>query len=110
MMTLNLRELAHVAGPMIVILAGQIGLMAAFARWVTFPLMGRDYDAAVIAGGHCGFGLGSTATAIAGMKALVESGGAAPRAFLIVPLVGAFLVDLTNALNVTAFISLFRLP
>jgi ESS family glutamate:Na+ symporter len=108
MMTLNLRELAHVAGPMLVILGGQILLTVTFARWVTFPLMGRDYDAAVMAGGHCGFGLGSTATAVAGMKALVETGGAAPRAFLIVPLVGGFLVDLANALNLTTFISLVR--
>jgi len=108
MMTLNLRELAGVAGPMLVILGGQILLAVAFARWATFRVMGRDYDAAVMAGGHCGFGLGSTATAVAGMKALVEKSGAAPRAFLIVPLVGGFLVDLVNALNLTTFISLVR--
>ncbi len=108
MMTLNLRELAFVAGPMLVLLSAQVALMVVFAWWVTFPLLGRDYEAAVMAGGHCGFGLGSTATAVAGMKALVEKNGAAPQAFLIVPLVGGFLVDLVNAINITGFVSLFR--
>jgi ESS family glutamate:Na+ symporter len=82
--------------------------MAAFAWWVTFPVMGRDYDAAVMAGGHCGFGLGATANAVASMKSLVETFGPAPRAFLVVPLVGAFLIDLTNALNITGFLNLVR--
>lgn len=106
MMTLNLRELAHVAGPMLVILILQVVLMTAFAWWVTFPIMGRDYDAAVIAAGHCGFGLGSTSTAVAGMTALVQSCGSSPRAFLVVPLVGGFLGDLWNVVNLTCFISL----
>lgn len=110
MMTLNLRELADAAGPMLAILSVQLVLMAAFAWWVTFPLMGRDYDAAIMAGGHCGFGLGSTTTAVAGMKAVVEARGPAPRAFLVVPLVGGFLVDLFNSANLTAFISLASRP
>ena len=80
-------------------------LVALFARWVTFPVMGRDFEAAVMAGGHCGFGLGATPNAVANMKALVERFGPAPRAFLVVPLVGAFLIDFVNALNITFFLN-----
>jgi glutamate:Na+ symporter, ESS family len=108
MMTLDLQSLAAAAVPMLVIVAVQVAVMAAFACWVTFRVMGRDYEAAVMAAGHSGFGLGSTMTAVAGMKAVVERTGAAPRAFLVVPFVGGFLVDLANALNLTAFITLFR--
>lgn len=108
MMGLRLDELASAAAPMLAILSLQVAVMAAFAWWVTFRAMGRDFDAAVMAGGHCGFGLGSTTTAVAGMKAVVETAGPAPRAFLIVPLVGGFLVDLTNAANLTAFLNLVR--
>jgi glutamate:Na+ symporter, ESS family len=108
MMTLDLQSLASAAVPMLAIVAVQVAVMAAFAWWVTFRVMGRDYEAAVMAAGHSGFGLGSTMTAVAGMKAVVERSGAAPRAFLVVPFVGGFLVDLANALNLTAFITLFR--
>ncbi len=108
MMTLNLHELAFAAGPMLAIMGVQIAAMAAFAWWITFPSLGRDYEAAVMSAGHCGFGLGSTATAVAGMRAVIETTGPAPRAFLVVPLVGGFLVDLTNAINLTAFINLAR--
>jgi ESS family glutamate:Na+ symporter len=68
--------------------------------------MGRDYDAAVMAGGHCGFGLGATPNAVANMESIVERFGPAPRAFLVVPMVGAFFIDFTNALVITLFISL----
>lgn len=108
MMTLDLQSLAAAAVPMLVIVAVQVAVMAAFARWVTFRTMGRDYEAAVMAAGHSGFGLGSTMTAVAGMKAIVERTGVAPRAFLVVPFVGGFLVDLANAVNLTAFITFFR--
>ena len=106
MMTLNLAELAYSAGPMLVILGAQCVITLAFAGWLTFRWVGRDFDGAVMAAGHCGFGLGSTATAVAAMKALTEAEGPAPRAFLVVPLVGGFLVDLVNAINLTAFITL----
>lgn len=105
MMSLNLIELADTALPMLMILTVQVGLVALFARWVTFPVMGRDFEAAVMAGGHCGFGLGATPNAVANMKALVERFGPAPRAFLVVPLVGAFLIDFVNALNITFFLN-----
>jgi glutamate:Na+ symporter, ESS family len=104
MMTLNLIDLANAAGPMLVILFAQVGLMALYANFVTFRVMGRDYDAAVTAAGHCGFGLGATPAAVANMKALTEKFGVAPRAFLIVPLVGAFLIDFINSSVILGFI------
>jgi len=108
MMSLNLIELASAAGPMLVILAVQVTVMALFARFITFRLMGRDFDAAVMAGGHCGFGLGATPNAVANMKVLVEKFGPAPRAFLVVPIVGAFLIDFVNATNITLFLNLLK--
>jgi len=108
MMSLNLIELAHAAVPMLVILAAQTTVMALFAWFVTYRLLGRDFDAAVMAGGHCGFGLGATPNAVANMKALVENFGPAPRAFLVVPLAGAFLIDFVNALNITTFLNLLK--
>ncbi len=108
MMSLNLVELANAAVPMLIILSVQVAIMAAFAWFVTFRAMGRDFDAAVIAGGHCGFGLGATPNAVANMKSLVENFGAAPRAFLVVPIVGGFLIDFANAICITAFINLVK--
>ena len=108
MMSLNLIELANAALPMLIILSVQVVVMALYAWFVTFRLMGRDFDAAVMAGGHCGFGLGATPNAVANMKALVESFGPAPRAFLVVPVVGAFLIDFVNAVNITFFINLLK--
>jgi ESS family glutamate:Na+ symporter len=80
-------------------------MMAAYAYFIVFRFMGRDYDAAVMAGGHCGFGLGATPNAVANMEALVERFGPAPRSFLVVPMVGAFFIDFTNALIITGFIN-----
>lgn len=108
MMSLNLIELASAAGPMLIILAVQVTVMGLFARFITFRIMGRDFDAAVMAGGHCGFGLGATPNAVANMKALVERFGPAPRAFLVVPIVGAFLIDFVNATNITIFLNLLK--
>jgi ESS family glutamate:Na+ symporter len=108
MMSLNLIDLASVAVPMLIILSVQVVVMAIFAWFVTYRAMGRDFDAAVMAGGHCGFGMGATSNAIASMKALVENFGPAPRAFLIVPIVGAFLIDFPNALIITTFINFYK--
>ncbi|MBA4150131.1 MAG: sodium/glutamate symporter [Verrucomicrobia bacterium] len=105
MMGLNLKDLAQAAMPMLVIVSVQVIALAAFTRFVTFRAMGRDFDAAVMAGGHCGFGLGATPNAVANMKALVERYGSAPRAFLVVPIVGAFLHDFVNAMNITFFLN-----
>jgi len=106
LMSLKLWELLDLAVPMLVILTVQVSMMAAYAYFVVFRFMGRDYDAAVMAGGHCGFGLGATPNAVANMEALVERFGPAPRAFLVLPMVGAFFIDFTNALIITGFINL----
>jgi glutamate:Na+ symporter, ESS family len=108
LMSLRLWELLDLAIPMFVVLVAQVTMMAAFAYFITFRVMGRDYDAAVMAGGHCGFGLGATPNAIANMEAIVERFGPAPRAFLVLPMVGAFFIDFTNALIITVFINLVR--
>lgn len=108
LMTLRLWELFDLALPMLVILAAQVALVAAFTSFVTYRAMGRDYDAAVMSGGHCGFALGATPNAVANMAALVERFGPAPRAFLVLPIVGAFFVDFTNALVITGGINLLR--
>jgi ESS family glutamate:Na+ symporter len=108
LMTLRLWELAGLVLPLLIILIFQVILVALVAIWPIFPLMGRDYDAAVMSGGFCGFALGTTANAMANMKALVDRFGRAPRAFLVVPLVGAFFIDFTNALIITLFLNIFR--
>ena len=108
MMSLNLIDLKNAAVPMLVILFAQIVVMAVFALFVTFPLMKRDYDAAVMTAGQVGFSLGATPNAVANMKALVDRFGPSPRAFLVVPIVGGFLIDFLNALNITVFLNLFK--
>ena len=108
LMSLRLWELLDLALPMFVILVAQVTMMAAFAYFVTFRVMGRDYDAAVMAGGHCGFGLGATPNAVANMEAISERFGPAPRAFLVLPMVGAFFIDFTNAIIITTFINWVR--
>jgi ESS family glutamate:Na+ symporter len=107
LMTLELWELAGLFLPMLVILAAQVAMVALVAQ-VVFRLMGRDYEAAVMSAGFCGFALGTTANAMANMKAIVERYGRAPRAFLVVPIVGAFFIDFTNALIITVFLNLFK--
>jgi len=107
LMTLRLWELAGLALPMMVILAFQVGLIAAVSFWPVFPAMGRDYDAAVMSGGMCGFMLGTTANAMANMEALVDRYGAAPRAFLVVPMVGAFFIDFINAVLITVCLNIW---
>ena len=108
LMSLRLWELLGLALPMVLMLAAQVAVTAAFALFVTYRLMGRDYDAAVMAGGHCGFGLGATPNAVANMTALTERFGPAPRAFLVLPMVGAFFIDFTNALIITTYLNLVR--
>jgi ESS family glutamate:Na+ symporter len=106
--SLNLGELASVAGPMVVILAAQVVVTVIFARWITWPATGRNYEAAVIAAGHVGFGLGNTATAVASMDALTSRYGPAPKAYTIVPPTGGFLIDFTNAVVITVFLNFVR--
>jgi ESS family glutamate:Na+ symporter len=108
LMTLKLWEIANLALPMLAILAAQVALIAAICVWPIFPLMGRDYESAVMSGGFCGFMLGTTANAMANMRSLVEKYGPAPRAFLVVPMVGAFFIDFTNAVIVTLFVNVLK--
>jgi ESS family glutamate:Na+ symporter len=107
LMTIKLWELAGLAVPLLVILLAQVILVALVCLGPVFKLMGRDYEAAVMGGGFIGFMLGTTANAMAVMRSLVERYGAAPRAFLVAPMVGAFFIDFTNALIITAFLNLF---
>ena len=97
LLDLKLWQLTALALPVTIILLVQVVVMALYATFVTYTLMGRDYDAAVLAAGHCGFGLGATPTAVANMQSVTERFGPSHKAFLIVPMVGAFLVDLINA-------------
>jgi len=106
LMSLKVWELANLAGPMVIIILVQTIMLMVFAYFVTFRLMGKDYNAAIIAGGHCGFGLGATPTAVANMEALVARYGPSPQAFLVVPLVGAFFIDVTNAIVIQLYLSL----
>jgi glutamate:Na+ symporter, ESS family len=108
LMDLKLWQLAGQALPLFVILAAQVAVIAAFAATMTYHLMGRDYDAAVMSSGFIGFALGTTANAVANMRSLVTKYGPAPRAFLVVPLVGAFFIDFANAIVITFFVNWLR--
>jgi len=103
LMSLRLWELAALALPMFVILALQAAGVALFTTLVTFRVMGSNYEAAALVAGQCGFGLGATPTAIANMQAVSERYGYAPQAFILVPVVGAFLIDLANAIVISGF-------
>ena len=96
------------AAPLMVILAAQAIVMTLYAAFVTFRIMGKNYDAAVLAAGHCGFGMGATPTAVANMQAITNQYGPSHKAFLIVPLVGAFFIDIINAFVLQAMISIVR--
>ena len=105
MMSLRVWELLALAGPMLLIIAVQVVAVMLFAYFVTFRVMGKNYDAAIMAGGHCGFAMGATPTAVANMEALVSRHGPSPQAFLVVPLVGAFFIDITNALVIQLYLA-----
>jgi ESS family glutamate:Na+ symporter len=104
LMSLKLWELAGLVLPLVAILLVQV-VLAALSAAPVFRMMGRDYEAAVMSGGFIGFMLGTTANAMAVMRALVERYGPAPRAFLVAPIVGAFFIDFTNALIITVFLN-----
>jgi ESS family glutamate:Na+ symporter len=108
LMNLKLWELAGLALPLLAIIIAQVALVAIVCFWPIFQLMGRDYESAVMSGGFIGFMLGTTANAMAVMRTLVERYGPAPRAFLVAPMVGAFFIDFTNALIITACINIWR--
>lgn len=107
LMTLQLWQLAGLALPLTIILLAQVALIVVLCLWPIYRLMGRNYDAAVISGGFCGFMLGTTANAMANMETLVERYGPSPKAFLVVPMVGAFFIDFTNAIIISFFLTLW---
>ena len=108
LMTLKLWDLVGVATPLAIMLIVQVVAIMVVAAVVVFRFMGADYEAAVMSGGFCGFMLGTTANAMANMEALVRRYGPAPKAFLVVPMVGAFFVDFTNAIIITFCLNIFR--
>ncbi len=110
LMSLKLWEMASLALPMMAILGVQALAMALYAIFVTYRVMGKNYDAAVLAAGHCGFGLGATPTAIANMQAITNRFGPSHLAFLVVPMVGAFFIDIANAIVIKLFLLLPVFP
>lgn len=108
LMTLKLWELANLAGPMFVLLIAQVLFIALYTVFITFRLLGKDFDAAIMCAGMLGHGLGATPNAIANMSTISEKYGPSTKAFLIVPLVGAFLIDLIGIPNILYFINIFK--
>jgi ESS family glutamate:Na+ symporter len=104
LMSIQLSQLAGQLGSIVLIVAAQAVLIAAFSIFVIFRVAGRDYDAAVIAGGFSGLGLGATPVGIANMNAVTSRFGPSPKAFLVIPLIGAFLLDILNAAVIQGYI------
>ena len=105
MITLKLWQLAELALPLLILLVAQVVLMFIFARYIVFHLMGRDYDAAVLSAGVCGFGMGATPNAMANMQAVTEKYKPSVKAYLLVPIVGSMFADFLNSLVITLFIN-----
>jgi ESS family glutamate:Na+ symporter len=108
MMAIQLWTLSGAATVIMIVLFLQVLLMTMFAIWVVFRVMGRDYDAVVIAAGFAGLGLGATPVAIANMNAVTSAYGPSTKAFLVVPLVGAFFIDILNAGVINFFIGIIE--
>lgn len=106
LMSLQLWTLIDLAGPIILLLIAQVVVISAFVIFVVFRLMGKSYDAAVMSAGYAGLALGATPTAIANMTAVTEKYGASPQAFLVIPLVGAFFIDIANAFIINFLLGL----
>ena len=107
LMSLQLWALADLAGSMVLLLGAQVLLITMFSVFVVFKALGANYDAAVICSGYSGLALGATPTAIANMTAVTKSLGPSPRAFVVVPLVGAFFIDLSNAMIINVLLGIF---
>ncbi len=105
MITLKLWQLAELALPLVVLLMAQVMIMALFSYFVVFNVMGRDYDAAVLCAGVCGFGMGATPNAMANMQAITEKFAPSVKAYLLVPIVGSMFADFINSLVITFFIN-----
>lgn len=107
LMSLQLWTLSELAGPLVILLAVQVLLITCYSIFIVFRILGANYDAAVICSGYAGLALGATPTAIANMTAVTKSLGPAPRAFVVVPLVGAFFIDLSNAMIINLLLAIF---
>ncbi|WP_448820087.1 sodium/glutamate symporter [Cetobacterium sp.] len=107
LMSMRLWELAALAVPLVAILLVQKVVMALYAYFITFRVMGKDYDAAVMVVGHCGFGMGATPNAMANMESFTAANGPSPTAFFALPLVGSLFIDFVNASIITVFINMF---
>ena len=105
MITLKLWQLADLALPLFILLAAQALLICVFTYFVEFNIMGRDYDAAVLVAGTCGFGMGATPNAMANMQAICEKYTTSVKAYLLIPLVGSLFADFINSLVITFFIN-----
>jgi ESS family glutamate:Na+ symporter len=103
LMSMQLWTLSQAMGPILLVLAAQMLVITLFAVHIVFRLMGKNYDAAVMVGGFTGLGLGATPVGIANMQAVTTKYGASPKAFLVIPLIGAFFIDLVNALVIKLF-------
>ncbi|SFC92106.1 sodium/glutamate symporter [Clostridium uliginosum] len=108
LMGLKLWELFDLALPMVVMLIAQALLMALFSYFLTFRIMGKDYEAAVFASANCGFGMGATPNAVANMDALTDKFGFAPTPYFVVPIVGCLFIDFANSAVITLFINLLH--
>lgn len=108
LISLNISAILNLAGQMLIIMAAQAIFIAFYTSEVTFKLCGKDYDAAVMAAGHCGVGLGQTPNAMANMTAIIEESGPADTAMFVLPIVLAIAVNLTNPLIITYFINVFK--
>ena len=106
LMSLQLWTLAGLGGPILLLLVAQVVVVTLFVVFIVFRLMGKDYDAAVMSAGYAGLALGATPTAIANMTAVTEKFGASAKAFVVVPLVGAFFIDISNALIIQFLLDL----
>ena len=106
MITLKLWQLADLALPLVILLMIQVVLIYVFARYVVFNVMGRDYDAAILAAGTCGFGMGATPNAMANMQVLCEKYAPSVKAYLLIPLIGSLFADFINSLVITFFINI----
>jgi len=109
LMSMQLGALMQAAGPLLILTTAQVTVMALYAYFVVFRVMGKDYDACVIAVGSIGMGLGATPIGIANMHAVTAKYGASTKAFLVIPLIGAFFVDIANAAIVQGFLAMFDL-
>lgn len=107
LMEMRLWELFKIAGPVLIILIVQTVIVFVFASYVTFRVMGKNYDAVTLSVGHCGVGLGATPNAMANIQTFTKNNGPSPKAFFVIPIVGSLFIDFVNSIVITVFINVF---